>query len=290
MREFGNRKATTLRAQWLGHQLRELREQNGLSVRQVGEYLQRNFSAVSRFENAVWPFPRDDVRQLLDLYVVTDQPERSRLIQLSEEVWRKDGWVDEYADAIYDRSFCDLPWLEGRATRIREFDITAVPGLVQTPAYAEAVIRAAEAPDATDEQVARWVALRRERQQVLAGTAPTRFDAVIAEAALRTTVGGGPVMREQLTHLRRLARLRHVTVKVLPLSLGAHAGMDGAFRVFELPSPFPEVAYVETLAGRLYLESPKSARFVRTYDRLWDAALDPGESAELIGAIAEEMA
>jgi len=71
-----DRKVTTLRAQWLGHQLRDLRERSGLSLRQVGEYLKRNFSALSRFENAEWPFPRGDVLQLLDLYGVHDGTER----------------------------------------------------------------------------------------------------------------------------------------------------------------------------------------------------------------------
>jgi hypothetical protein len=56
-----------------------------------------------------------------------------------------------------------------------------------------------------------------------------------------------------------------------------------------MPKPFPEVAYVETLAGRLYLEAPRSVRFIRTYDRLWEAALDGSASAGLLAGIAEEM-
>jgi transcriptional regulator with XRE-family HTH domain len=284
-----DRKVTTLRAQWLGHQLRELRERSGLTLRQVGEYLKRNFSALSRFENAEWPFPRGDVLQLLDLYGVMDKAERSRLIQLSEEVWRTDEWVDEYADAIYDRSFCDLPWLERRATRIRAFELARVPGLLQTREYAEALIRYLEGPEATDSQITRWVALRQERQQVIGGNRPTSFDAVIAEAVLRTPVGGASTMHDQLAHLLRLGRQRHIRLRVLPLSAGAHAGMDGAFELFDMPKPFPEVAHVETLAGRLYLEAPKSARFVRTYDRLREAALDGAASARLIEDVVEEM-
>lgn len=289
MQPFTDRKVTTLRAQWLGHQMRDLRERSGLSLRQVGDYLKRNFSALSRFENAEWPFPRGDVLQLLDLYGVVDKAERARLIQLSEEVWRTDEWVDEYADAIYDRSFCDLPWLERRATRIRAFELARVPGLLQTPAYAEALIRTIEGPDATAEQITRWVELRQERQHVITGAKPTRLDVVVTEAALRTQVGGPAVMRAQLDHMVHAARQRHVRIRVLPLAVGAHAGMDGAFRVFEMPAPFPEVAYVETLAGRLYLESPKSARFVRTYDRVWEAALDTRASAELIEGVSEEL-
>jgi transcriptional regulator with XRE-family HTH domain len=282
------RNIQTLRAQWLGHQLRELRENAGLTLREAGEYVQRNLSAISRYETAQWPIRRGDVLGLLDLYGVADERERKRLVELAEDVWRTDEWDREYGDLV-DRSFIDVPWLESRADRICSYDAITVHGLLQTRDYAEAVIRAVEGPAVTDTQVQRFLALRMDRQQVLDGDAPTRIEALIDEPVLRRPVGGAAAMRAQVEHLLALGRRRHVTIRVLPASVGAHAGLEGAFDIFEMPRPYPAVAYVESLGGKLYVESPNSDRFAQAYDRLRRAALGPAESAAVIARIAEEF-
>jgi len=282
------RKVPTLRARWLGQELRDLREQKGLTLRQVAGYLKRNFSALSRFENAEWPIPRQDVQLLLDLYGVAEKRERARLTRLSEEVWRKDDWISEYNDALYDPSFSEVPWLEQRAKRIASFDGMYLLGLLQTRGYATAMIGAMESA-ATQDQIARWVELRLRRQRVLEGQRPTRISAIVPESVLRTPVGGAEVMSGQLNHLCRLTRKRHIEVRVLPAGTGAHAGMDGPFLLFEMDDPFPEVAYVENLGGRAFLTAPKTKPFVDAYDRLRAAALDPDESTKLIMSIAEEL-
>jgi transcriptional regulator with XRE-family HTH domain len=278
----------TLRAQWLGQHLRKLRENNGLTLRDAGEYVQRSLAAISRYELAEWPIRRGDVLALLDLYQVHDEAERRRLIDLADDVWRTDEWDREYGELI-DRSFVDVPWLEARSDRIYSYDPMWVPGLLQTKEYAEAVIRGVEGPDARPGLVERGVALRLDRQAVLEGRQPTRLDAIVDEAALRRHVGGAAVMRGQLAHLVTQARRRHVTLRVMRYAAGAHPGFFGAFRVFALPHPYPEVGYVESLGGRLYLEPPTSARFVQAYDRLRQAALDPAASADLIATIAEDF-
>lgn len=282
------RNIPTLRAQWLGQTLRELRERNGLTLKEAGEYLQRSLAAISRYELAEWPIRRGDVLALLDLYRVSDERERRRLIELAEDVWRTDEWDAEYGDLI-DRTFIDLPWLESRANRICSYDAMNVPGLLQTRQYAEAVIRTAEGPGALPTLIERGVALRMERQQVLEGSSPTHVDAIVDEAVLRRPVGGHPVMRKQLDHLQSVARRRNVRVRIVPLAVGSHAGFDGSFRIFELPQPYPEVAYVESLGGRLYIEYPRSSRFVKAYSRIEQVALGQTESAARMAQIAEEL-
>jgi hypothetical protein len=96
-------------------------------------------------------------------------------------------------------------------------------------------------------------------------------------------------MREQLRRVVDLGKRATVEVRVLPTSVGPHAGHNGSFIVFEIPEPYPDVAYVETLAGSLYVETPGAERFAEAYDRLHRASLGPEESAELISAIAEEV-
>lgn len=193
-----------------------------------------------------------------------------------------------YGDVV-DASFIAYPWLESRAVAISSYNPMLVPGLLQTSEYAEAVIRNAEEPGTSDSMIKRYVELRMERQQVLTAQRPPLVTSVLDEAVLRRRVGGSTVMRAQLRHLVELTRRPRIELRVLPSRVALHASMDGGFILFAMPDPYPAVAYVESLGGRLYIEAPKSDRFVRAYHGLWEAALDPRASAELIAAIAEEM-
>ncbi|MEU9889195.1 helix-turn-helix transcriptional regulator [Sphaerisporangium sp. NPDC051011] len=275
----------TLRAQWLGQQLRELREANELLLKDAAEYLQRDPATVSRFETGGYPIRRPDLLALLDLYGVADGRRRETLMRLSQEVWQK-GWWDGYAGDVAG-SFIDYVWLEARAREIRAFDNTLLPGLFHTEEYARAAITAAE-PGATEEQIDRWVELRMNRQQILAGTNPPWLYVIIDESVLRRQVGGPDCMAAQLRHVLGLAARPNIEIRVLPFTAGAHASPTGAFRIFTIEKPFPEVGYAETPRGAIYVESPDSQSFVRTYDDLRGLALNPEESAALISVMAEE--
>ncbi|MEO3822126.1 helix-turn-helix transcriptional regulator [Plantactinospora sp. B24E8] len=278
----------TLRAQWLGQRLRELREERGMTLETVAEHLNRDRSALGRYERAEWPIQRNDVYALLDLYGFHRAQERQQLLSLAEEVWRTDRWDEDYGDVV-DASFIDFPWLESRAARISSYNPLLLPGLFQTRAYAEAVIRSVEEPDAPDDLVARWIDLRMQRQRVFEGRRDISVSTVVEEAALRRPVGGRAVMAAQLRHLAEVARRSNVEIRVLPTGLGTHSALNGPFVLFTMPRPYPEVAYIENLGGRLYLEAPKSERFRRAYDRLRKVALDPHESVKLVATIAEEL-
>ncbi|MET8333888.1 helix-turn-helix transcriptional regulator [Streptosporangium canum] len=279
-------KWVTLRSQWLGQQLRELREANDLILKDVGEYLQRDPATVSRFESGGYPIRRPDLLALLDLYGVADSGRRESLMRLSQEVWQK-GWWDGYAAEVAG-AFVDYVWLESQAREIRAFDNTLLPGLLHTSPYARAAIAAAEY-DAKSEQIDRWVELRMTRQGILEREDPPRFSAIIDEAVLRREVGGPECLAAQLRHLAGCAAGPNIEIRVLPFSAGAHASPTGAFRIFTMEKPFPEVGYAETPKGAIYVESPDTQRFARTYDELRELALTPEESAELISATAEEL-
>lgn len=279
----------TLRAQWLGQQMRELREQRGLTLKYVARFLERDFSSLARYERAEWPFRRDLVVELLDLYGVYDERERDRLIQLAQDAWRVDRWDNDFDRTIYDTSFIDFPWLESRAEQICTYAALLIPGLLQTRDYAEAVIRNAEPSSTSEVQVRKWVQLRMDRQRLLDGPSPTRLAVIMEEAALRRPVMSRGVMANQLTHLVHVARKPTVEIRVLPATLGLHAGLDGTFWLFKMPPPYTDVAHAETLGGRLFMESGNALRYVRAYDRLREAALSTSESVKLISALAEEL-
>ncbi|MGH3821442.1 MAG: helix-turn-helix domain-containing protein [Pseudonocardiaceae bacterium] len=276
----------TLRAQWLGQSLRELRDANGMTLARAGEFLQRNAATVSRFESGEYPIRRPDLMALLDLYGVSDRRKRDGLLRLSEDVWQK-GWWDGYEPDV-ERQFVDFVWLESRATEIRSFDPLVVTGLLQTREYAEAVITTAEW-EAEPAQIARWVQLRMDRQAVLHQEAPPRLTVIIDEAVLRREVGGPDVQRDQLAHLLTTAELPHVDLRMLPASVGAHASPSGGFLVFTIAEPDLDVGVAETVGGAIYVEPPDSERIIRVYDRLLLSALEPVESADFIRAIGEDL-
>ncbi|WP_405434567.1 helix-turn-helix domain-containing protein [Micromonospora sp. NBC_00617] len=279
----------TLRAQWLGQQMRELRERRGLTLKDVAQYLERDFSSLARYERAEWPFRRDLVVALLDLYGVYDEQERERLIQLAQDAWRVDRWDNGFDKTIYDNSFIDFPWLESRADLVCTYAALLIPGLLQTRDYAEAVIRNAEPSSAGEVEIRKWVQLRMDRQQLLDRPSPMRLAVIIEETALRRPVMSRSVMAAQLADLARATAKPNVEIRVLPLTLGLHAGLDGTFWLFRMPVPYSDVAHAETLGGRLFLESGNASRYVRAYDRLREAALSATESAKLITALAEEL-
>ncbi|MGH3856622.1 MAG: helix-turn-helix domain-containing protein [Pseudonocardiaceae bacterium] len=278
----------TLRAQWLGQQLRALRDSAGMTMQQAGEYLQRDQSMVSRFETAETPIRRGDVLALLDLYRVAATRTRERLLQLSDDVWRK-GWWDGFEDTV-GRQYIDLVWLQSRAERLRTYGSMLVPGLLQTRRYAETLIRNDAAADTPEEQIEEGIELRMTRQQTLSGEAPVDVAAVVDESVLRRVIGGPQVMHGQLAKLLEVTDQPNVEVRVLPLGRGAHASLAGSFWLFEMPDPYPDVANVDTLGGALYVEDDAAVdRFRQAYHQLSAMALNSKESAALIAATAKEL-
>jgi transcriptional regulator with XRE-family HTH domain len=278
----------TLRAQWLGQQLRALRESAGMTLRQAGEYLQRDPSMVSRFESAEYPIRRGDVLALLDLYSVSEERIRDGLLRLSDDVWRK-GWWDDFANAV-DRRYIDFVWLQSRTERLRTYSAMLVPGLLQTREYAETLIRNVATADTPEEQIGKMIELRMMRQDILRGDQLVDFAAVVDESVLHRIIGGPKVTRDQLAALLDAADRPNVEVRMLPLNHGQHAGLDGSFWFYEMPDPYPDVAYVDTLGGALYVEQDEAVdRFRQAYAQLSAAALNGKESVALIAAAMKEL-
>ena len=98
-------------------------------------------------------------------------------------------------------------------------------------------------------------------------------------------------MRGQLEHLLNMAARPGVTLQVLPFACGAHAGHAGPFSILEFPNRSDsEVAYVESVAGMLYLEKDREVRTrVEAFDRLRAAALAPAASVDLIATACSEL-
>lgn len=279
------KKGPTLRAQWLGKQLRELREGQKLTLKEAGEYIQRDQSSLSRMEQGVTPMRVPDVLALLNLYGVDDTKIRDGLERLSRDIWQK-GWWDGYAEAFTGR-IIDHAWIESRTNKLCSFDAMVIHGLLQTPSYARSVMTAAD-PAQPPTRIELWLEFRMKRQQILEEEDPPEIGVIIDEGVLRRVVGGPEVMREQLAHLGELAQRTNISIQVLPFSAGAHASPEGPFEIFDMPEPYPNVAYVVSRAGSIYVEAEGVERFDRAYDALQMIALPPDESLSVIADIARQ--
>lgn len=273
------RRTITLRAQWLGQQLRAAREVAGVSIQDIADYMGRNPSTVSRIETGMLTARTPEVLTYLDLCCV-QEPKREALRQLARDVFRK-GWWDGYGDTL-NSEFADRIWLESRSQLIHMFH-HVVPGLLQTADYAKAMIRGDE-PDLADDRVTEGVRIRLARQAILSGDHPSTVEVLLDETALLRTIGTGSVMTGQLQHLLGLTQLPHVSMHIVPLAIGSHPGLSGPFDVLHMSEPYPEVGYVETRAGVILVEGPAVDRLSRAYRQLRLAALTSDQTADLIAS------
>jgi transcriptional regulator with XRE-family HTH domain len=248
----------TGRRRRLGAELRRLREDAGLTIDRVAEALECSQSKVSRIETGQVSATPRDVRDMLELYRVSEA-QREAMVQIAREA-RQRGWW---------QTFVDVPdgvpayvGLEVAATSIDIYMSLIVPALLQTADYARAVIGAVR-PDLPASEIDRRVELRVRRQALLDQERPPSLRVLLDDTVLRRPA---------------------VTVQVLPVEAGAHAGMDGPFTIFGYPAPAErDVVALDSAADALYLERPDDVRrYRRVFELLLPAALTPEESAALI--------
>ncbi|MBN6054409.1 helix-turn-helix domain-containing protein [Nonomuraea sp. RK-328] len=272
----------------LGTQLRRLRTEKGISRDDAGYAIRASHAKISRLELGQVSFKERDVADLLTLYGVVDEAERAPLLGLARQA-NAPGWWHKYGDLL-PSWFEVYIGLEGAASVIRTYENQFVPGLLQAPGYARAVIRLAH--DAAPEQeIERRVKLRTTRQLRLEGEGALTLWAVIDEAVVRRTLGGPEVMREQIGHLLEMTDLRNVTVQVMPFDRGGHAAAGGPFSILRFPErDLPDVVYMEQLTSALYLDKPaESENYMRVMDRLSIQAESPARSRRFLEGLRSSL-
>lgn len=258
----------------LGRRIRELRESARMTLEVAAKALDMNRFTLARLESGANKMDVHIARSMMDVYDCYDSG-------LLDEVRKAvpPGWWTKYG--IRDRGYIGM---ETEASRVREFSVINVPGLLQTEEYTRALLTAG--PVAwTDEQLANHVRARQVRQRRLVDEDfPLQYEAVIDEAVLHRRVGGQTVMAAQCAHM--VARAQHSTVdlRVVPFGAGAHVGMDGAFIVLGFPEGDDhDIAYIAYPTGAAHIERASEiaeARLMFTHVRT--QALTPEESVLLI--------
>src|SRR5271157_803929 len=268
-------RSPTVRRRELGALLRTLRLEKGLTVEQAAERLMFSMSKLSRIETGHGAATRRDIRDLCDLYDVTDEAERDRLMALARE-GKQTGWWQSY-DLDY---FATYVGLEAAAVGIRYYQSAIVPGLMQTPDYARAMHEAG-VPEFTPERINELVEVRLRRQRLLVQDPPVRLEVVLDEAVLHRLVGGPAVMGAQLDRLIALSNQPNVTMQVIPYTVGAHPAMDSTFNILE---------FTGSVASVIYVERPQDIRrYQEIFEHLCTIALSPKESIKLMTGVARNI-
>ena len=272
---------SVVRRMLLGSQLRRLREARGITREAAGYSIRASESKISRMELGRVSFKTRDVEDLLTLYGISDEQERTQLVSLAREA-NVAGWWHSYSDVL-PSWFPTYVGLEGAAHLIRAYEVQFVHGLLQTEEYARAVVRRGMQGASTSD-VEKRVALRLERQKNLVSEHAPDFHVVLDEAALRRPYGDREVMRGQLEHLIDISQRPNVRLQIMPFRLGGHSGESGAFTILSFPeSDLSDVVYLEQLTSALYLDKHEDvAQYERALKELQQESPGPDESRDLL--------
>ncbi|MDX3076689.1 helix-turn-helix domain-containing protein [Streptomyces sp. NPDC088354] len=243
--------APTVLRMILGKRLQDLRRGAGVSLDDAAQALRVKPLTIRRLEKAEVGLRILYVEKLLETYGA-GQDEIAEFIAMAERA-NEPGWWHAYRDVL-PSWFTAYVSLETGARTLRTYEPHYVTGLLQTQAYARAILRAGF-PNGTEEDLARRVDLRLRRQSLLdRSDAPTLW-VVMEEAVLHRVVGGPDVMRDQIDRLLEASALAHVSLDIVPFAAGAHVGACAPFTYFRFEEPeLPDIVYSEILSASMYLD------------------------------------
>lgn len=272
-------------------ELVRLRKQKKLTQEQVARQLEWSPSKLIRVEGGKNAITRTDLQALLAVYDVTSEGRQERLQALARGA-REPAWWNVYRGEL-DPSFLNYVGYSAGAAFIRQFHGTVIPGLIQTPEYAE-VLATGKASETARVLAAK---LRIQRQQELAKREnPPRQHYIIDEAVIRRHVGiktDPAIMPAQLNHVADAAESDDLlTVRVVPFSTGAHLGMEGPFSILEFDGDLDDVLYLEGRSGASVMISGEDDTVIEyrdTFELLLEQALPADQSIALMRQAAEDL-
>lgn len=243
-------------------EVRRQRELHQLSGSSLADVLGCDRSTVSRIENGL--------RRLSPSYA-------SNL----DEMWQTQLLFTRLVRFAYASDsghwFASLMEYEARATRMKIWELSVIPGLLQTPDYARAVLSSGLSRT-VDQDVEKRLA---RQTAVFDQPTPPHVFVILNWVALEQVFGDAVIMRGQLAHLIEMSERPNVSMRVLEKDAGGHIGVDGSFRLLTVDDR--DVAYAEAQGrGRLILDAPEVQYYTLAYDRLADIAAPRGPSRALI--------
>ncbi|MET7989596.1 helix-turn-helix transcriptional regulator [Amycolatopsis sp. NPDC005232] len=277
---------STVRSRQLGVRLRELMEEHHWGVREMARRLDWPPTRISNMFNARRGSKYIDVVKMLTLMGVIGD-EATEVYALCEDL-DEPGLLETYLNLPVQVQ--TLVWHEERATAISSYQGSIVPGLLQTPDYARALItETGNVPKQDD--VDERVFARMSRQVILTKSPKVNFEFYLHEFVLRLPVGRSDraVMSGQLHQLLQLSVRSNITIRIVPASAGGHPGVAGHFQLID-SDLFKPVAYIDSEITSLFLEKAEEIKVYRgVLKRLGEVALGEAESRELVASLATDL-
>ena len=273
----------TIRRRELGALLRKLRTDRDWTVDYVAQRVLCSPSKISRMETGHRGASARDVRDLCDLYGV-EGDERRHLMELASEGKQRAWWQP------LGLPYSTYVGLEAEASRICDYGLGYIPGLLQTADYARVVVEAG--PPIAPEIVKQRVKGRLVRQQILTRTEnPPQLHAVIDESVLHRVVGSAEVMHGQLSRLLEVSTLPNVDLRVIPYDAGALPAGNNKFIVLTFAQQaVRDLVFIEGLTGDLYLDDPADVEiYANTFWALRELAASVEQTRAIIASIGAEV-
>jgi transcriptional regulator with XRE-family HTH domain len=275
----------------LGAQLRRMREERRLTLEAAAAFIRGSASKVSRMERAESAVSERDVWDLVEGYG-SPADERAEINELLRRV-RRDQGKKEYSD-VTPGFLRRLVRLEQRAVRVFSYEPYAVPGLLQTPEYARAMVLSELADEdgrADEALVERHVFARRNRWADFRDAGGAELLVIMDERALHWSVSDDAVMAGQLRRLLDLAETDGISIRVIPRDGGFRAPAPLAFTHLVLPDrpQQVQVVYVEKIDGADYCtDEARLEKYRARMERAMGLALSWEDSAHLMRRLVRE--
>ncbi|MFE4779367.1 helix-turn-helix domain-containing protein [Streptomyces sp. NPDC056716] len=270
----------------LGIELRRLREAAGLKATEAANLLGTTSVQISQIESGIAGVSEQRVRRLAANYACEEAELIDALSAMATD--RTRGWWEEYRGQL-PTPFLDLAELEHHSTYRSDAEFMIIPGLLQTEDYARAVF-SSRVPGLPEEELDLRVRHRMQRKIILLGSAPTAYQVVIHEAALRIRVGDRATSRAQLAWLLELSEADHITVRVIPFELDGFGGNWNAMMLAGGALPRLDTGTRDAPDGVGFIDSEAQLHVLRTlFRKLEGMSIDATHSRDLIHALSREL-
>ncbi len=281
-------------------ELKRARQQAGLTQEAVAAEMDWSLSKIIRIETGSVGVSTNDLAALLRLYEVDSAERTDELVALARAA-RRQSWWSKYRRSVSPAYFQYLEY-EADASVIRQYEALLIPGLLQTEEYATAAIRQYRgrhpghgqepAGHLSPRMFKTRLEIRMTRQQLLQQPDPPPLFFVLDEAVIRRTIGDEELGRAQIARLITMANKPHVTIQIVPFSLGMYVGMAENYTIFSFPNvEDQDVLYFEGAQTSIfsYDMSGEIAAYRQMYEEQSKIALSPEDSLAYLTNIAADM-
>ena len=281
------RSGPNVRQRRIARRLRDWRNAHGGTQEEVGKKLGWSGAKLSRYERADQPAGPAEIIAVATILGISEE-ERDHMVDVAVAAAQQDGWWHSYGPEAVRGNFEDFIETEADASKVCNVETMLIPGLLQTPDYADAIMRSS-IDEPSEQLIETRRLLREQRQSRLDADETLHLHAIVHENALRLPVDQPATMRQQLDHLLARSERTNVTFQVIPSSAGAYPHIGTSYQLLYFNDSELPAVYLDNLTEGIYLEDDHDlAAYTLNFERLGTVASNPDESAKLIQRIREE--